>query len=86
MEENEIAKKMILVSLWCIQPSPMDRPPMNRVVEMLEGSLDSLEIPSKPSMHISRGFVTDQSSCLPLFSHGEEEAGGNTETFDSINI
>ncbi|RID65991.1 hypothetical protein BRARA_D01157 [Brassica rapa] len=85
-EENEIAKKMILVSLWCIQPCPMDRPPMNRVVEMLEGSLDSLEIPPKPSMHISRGFVTDQSSSLPLFSHGEEEAGGNTETFESINI
>ena len=86
MEENEIAKKMILVSLWCIQPCPMERPPMNRVVEMLEGSLDSLEIPPKPSMHISRGLVTDQSSSLPLFSHGEEEAGGNTETFDSINI
>ncbi|CAF2274894.1 BnaA04g11230D [Brassica napus] len=85
-EENEIAKKMILVSLWCIQPCPMDRPPMNRVVEMLEGSLDSLEIPPKPSMHISRGFVTDQSSSLPLFSHGEEKAGGNTETFESINI
>ncbi|KAJ4902587.1 putative receptor-like protein kinase [Raphanus sativus] len=84
-EENEIAKKMILVSLWCIQPCPMDRPPMNRVVEMLEGSLDSLETPPKPSMHISRGLVTDQSSSLPSFSHGQE-VGGNTETFDSINI
>ncbi|KAF8092533.1 hypothetical protein N665_0412s0027 [Sinapis alba] len=84
-EENETARKMILVSLWCIQPCPMDRPPMNRVVEMLEGSLDSIEIPPKPSMHISRGLVTDQSSSLPSFSHGEE-AGGNTETFDSTNI
>ncbi|KAG2307881.1 hypothetical protein Bca52824_027629 [Brassica carinata] len=63
-EENEIARKMVLVSLGCIQPCPMDRPPMNRVVEMIEGSLDSLEIPPKPSMHISRGFVTDQSSSL----------------------
>ncbi|XP_054794686.1 LEAF RUST 10 DISEASE-RESISTANCE LOCUS RECEPTOR-LIKE PROTEIN KINASE-like 2.1 isoform X2 [Prosopis cineraria] len=47
-EESEIAKKMILVGLWCIQPMPSDRPPMNRVIEMLEGSLDQLSIPPKP--------------------------------------
>uniref|UniRef100_M4D090 Protein kinase domain-containing protein n=1 Tax=Brassica campestris TaxID=3711 RepID=M4D090_BRACM len=77
-EENEIARKMILVSLWCIQPCPMDRPPMNRVVEMIEGSLDALEIPPKPSMHISRGFVPDQSSSLPSFSHGYEAEEKNS--------
>ncbi|KAG2298306.1 hypothetical protein Bca52824_034778 [Brassica carinata] len=71
-EEREIAKKMILVSLWCIQPCPVDRPPMNRVVEMIEGSLDALETPPKPSMQISRGLVPDQSSSLPSFSHAEE--------------
>ncbi|XP_019098152.1 PREDICTED: protein SUPPRESSOR OF NPR1-1 CONSTITUTIVE 4-like [Camelina sativa] len=47
-EEEEVAKKMTLVGLWCIQPSPTDRPPMNRVVEMMEGSLDALEIPPRP--------------------------------------
>ncbi|CAH8360605.1 unnamed protein product [Eruca vesicaria subsp. sativa] len=47
-EEEEIAKKMTLVGLWCIQSSPSDRPSMNRVVEMMEGSLDDLEVPPKP--------------------------------------
>ncbi|KAG5409595.1 hypothetical protein IGI04_005914 [Brassica rapa subsp. trilocularis] len=51
-EEGEIAKKMTLVGLWCIQPSPPDRPLMNRVVEMMEGSVDSLEVPPRPVFQI----------------------------------
>ncbi|KAL5830607.1 hypothetical protein ACOSQ3_020075 [Xanthoceras sorbifolium] len=46
-EDKECARKMIIVSLWCIQTNPSSRPAMNRVVEMLEGSLDSLKIPPK---------------------------------------
>ncbi|KFK33632.1 hypothetical protein AALP_AA5G038800 [Arabis alpina] len=65
-EEKEIVKKMILVSLWCIQPCPLDRPPMNRVVEMMEGSLDALEVPPKPSMHISTGFISKSSSLVEM--------------------
>ncbi|XP_030960543.1 PR5-like receptor kinase [Quercus lobata] len=38
-EEEEIARKMILISLWCIQTIPSNRPSMTKVVEMLEGSL-----------------------------------------------
>ncbi|XP_028800182.1 LEAF RUST 10 DISEASE-RESISTANCE LOCUS RECEPTOR-LIKE PROTEIN KINASE-like 2.3 [Neltuma alba] len=49
-EESEIAKKMIMVGLWCVQTMPSDRPPMNRVIEMLEGSLDQLPVPPKPFM------------------------------------
>ncbi|KAL5811676.1 hypothetical protein ACOSQ3_026626 [Xanthoceras sorbifolium] len=49
-EEKELAKKMILVSLWCIQTIPSDRPSMTRVVEMLEGGLESLQVPPKPSL------------------------------------
>ncbi|WZY76237.1 hypothetical protein YC2023_022621 [Brassica napus] len=51
-EEEEMAKKMTLVGLWCIQPSPSDRPLMNRVVEMMEGSVDSLEVPPRPVFQI----------------------------------
>ncbi|CAL9224290.1 unnamed protein product [Arabidopsis halleri] len=69
-EEKEIARKMILVGLWCIQPCPSDRPPMNKVVEMMEGSLDALEIPPKPSMHISTEVIPESSSLS-----GDEEAG-----------
>ncbi|KDO45333.1 hypothetical protein CISIN_1g013074mg [Citrus sinensis] len=47
-KENEIAKKMIIVGLWCIQARPYDRPPMNEVIEMLQGSTEALQIPPTP--------------------------------------
>ncbi|KAL1213109.1 LEAF RUST 10 DISEASE-RESISTANCE LOCUS RECEPTOR-LIKE PROTEIN KINASE-like 2.8 [Cardamine amara subsp. amara] len=57
-EEQEIKKKMTLVGLWCIQSSPSNRPSMNKVVEMMEGSLDALEVPPMP--------VLQQISVAPL--------------------
>lgn len=47
-EANDIAKKMIITGLWCIQTYPAHRPSMNEVLFMLEGSLDALKIPPKP--------------------------------------
>ncbi|XP_062109874.1 rust resistance kinase Lr10-like [Humulus lupulus] len=47
-EDNVKARKMIMTSLWCIQNDPSSRPTMSRVIEMLEGSLDSLEVPPRP--------------------------------------
>ncbi|XP_044467982.1 PR5-like receptor kinase [Mangifera indica] len=47
-EEKEIAKRMILVSLWCIQTNPSHRPAITKVVEMLEGRPQNLQIPPKP--------------------------------------
>lgn len=46
--ENEIARKMTIVGLWCIQANPSQRPSMNKVIEMLEGSLETLKIPPNP--------------------------------------
>lgn len=46
-EEEGLAKKMILVGLWCIQKDPMNRPSMKRVVGMLEGGIEALGIPPK---------------------------------------
>ncbi|KAJ0256083.1 Serine-threonine/tyrosine-protein kinase [Hirschfeldia incana] len=51
-EEGEMVRKMTLVGLWCIQSSPSDRPPMNRVVEMMEGNVDALEVPPRPVFQI----------------------------------
>ncbi|XP_058091491.1 rust resistance kinase Lr10-like [Magnolia sinica] len=51
--EEETARKMILVGLWCIQTNPTDRPSMSRVVEMLEGSLDDLQMPPQPFLSSS---------------------------------
>ncbi|CAJ1949649.1 unnamed protein product [Sphenostylis stenocarpa] len=48
IEENEIVKRMTIVGLWCIQTFPNDRPTMSGVVEMLEGNMNSLEMPPKP--------------------------------------
>ncbi|KAF3954527.1 hypothetical protein CMV_020139 [Castanea mollissima] len=47
-EDEEIAKKMIMVSLWCIQTDPSSRPSISKVMDMLEGSLNSLQISPKP--------------------------------------
>ncbi|XP_027922443.1 LEAF RUST 10 DISEASE-RESISTANCE LOCUS RECEPTOR-LIKE PROTEIN KINASE-like 2.5 [Vigna unguiculata] len=47
-EENEIAKRLTIVGLWCIQTFPYDRPTMRRVIDMLESSINSLEMPPKP--------------------------------------
>ncbi|WZY68813.1 hypothetical protein YC2023_001053 [Brassica napus] len=47
-EEEKIVKKMALVGLWCIQTNPLDRPPIRKVIGMLEGSLEALQAPPKP--------------------------------------
>jgi serine/threonine protein kinase len=48
-EEKNIVKKMFIIALWCIQLKPSDRPPMNKVIEMLEGNIEDIEMPPKPS-------------------------------------
>ncbi|OAY73454.1 putative receptor-like protein kinase, partial [Ananas comosus] len=47
-EIEEVAKKMILVGLWCIQKLPAERPSMSQVVEMLEGRIKDLRMPPNP--------------------------------------
>ena len=61
-EEEETTRKMIVVGLWCIQTNPSDRPSMNKVVEMLEGSLHSLQIPPKPFLYSPKGSPVDSST------------------------
>ncbi|KAL8463336.1 hypothetical protein ACS0TY_034116 [Phlomoides rotata] len=43
-------RKLVIVGLWCIQTDPKDRPSMTKVVEMLEGKLESLHVPPKPNL------------------------------------
>ncbi|KAF9605630.1 hypothetical protein IFM89_017973 [Coptis chinensis] len=49
--KEEMTKKMIVVALWCIQTHPTDRPSMTKVVEMLEGNNEELEMPPNPFLH-----------------------------------
>nr|GEW96805.1 concanavalin A-like lectin/glucanase, subgroup [Tanacetum cinerariifolium] len=46
-EEEELARKLVTVSLWCIQSDPSDRPSISRVVEILEGNFEWLQVPPK---------------------------------------
>jgi len=46
--DAEIAKKLAIVGLWCIQWNPVDRPSMKTVVQMLEGKGDRLSTPPNP--------------------------------------
>ncbi|KAL9669527.1 hypothetical protein QQ045_007074 [Rhodiola kirilowii] len=48
--EKSTVMKMIMVALWCIQLKPIDRPSMDKVVEMLEGELRHIGMPPKPLM------------------------------------
>ncbi|WKA08092.1 hypothetical protein VitviT2T_025842 [Vitis vinifera] len=61
-EENEITRKMIVVGLWCIQTNPSHRPCMSKVIEMLEGSIEALQIPPKPFLSSPPRFPIDSSS------------------------
>ncbi|KAK9677601.1 hypothetical protein RND81_11G154800 [Saponaria officinalis] len=49
-EEKAVQRKMILVSLWCIQTYPSNRPSMSTVVEMLQGCVESIQMPPKPNL------------------------------------
>ncbi|XP_031282979.1 PR5-like receptor kinase [Pistacia vera] len=63
-EDQECARKMIMVSLWCIQTNPSDRPTISRVVDMLKGSISSLQFPPKPFLSSPRSAPRDSSSIL----------------------
>ncbi|KAI4321279.1 hypothetical protein MLD38_034679 [Melastoma candidum] len=56
-EEEEIARKMMIVSLWCIQTHPSDRPSMSMVIDMLEGSSELLGMPPVPLSIPQRGLA-----------------------------
>ncbi|KAK2983673.1 hypothetical protein RJ640_023207 [Escallonia rubra] len=48
---GNLARKMTLVALWCIQMKPVDRPSMSKVLDMLEGEVGLLQIPPKPTFY-----------------------------------
>ncbi|KAG6714984.1 hypothetical protein I3843_05G210400 [Carya illinoinensis] len=58
-EEKQIVNKMIIVALWCIQMNPSNRPSMNKVVEMLEGEVEHLQIPSKAPLSSPERVIKD---------------------------
>ncbi|MBA0634900.1 hypothetical protein Godav_025250 [Gossypium davidsonii] len=67
-EDEEITKQMIIVSLWCIQTNPSDRPSMTKVLEMLQGNLQSLAIPPRPFLFSPQQSPPNTSSTISLFA------------------
>ncbi|TVU34165.1 hypothetical protein EJB05_15994 [Eragrostis curvula] len=47
-EEKEKVRQLAIVALWCIQWNPKHRPSMTKVVNMLTGRLEGLQMPPKP--------------------------------------
>ncbi|KAL1532014.1 LEAF RUST 10 DISEASE-RESISTANCE LOCUS RECEPTOR-LIKE PROTEIN KINASE-like 2.5 [Salvia divinorum] len=71
-DDRKIGWKMTIVALWCIQMSPIKRPSMNKVLEMLEGDIEHLKIPDYPSQGV---YIT----------RNEEESWG-TDSNASISL
>ncbi|XP_077244663.1 LEAF RUST 10 DISEASE-RESISTANCE LOCUS RECEPTOR-LIKE PROTEIN KINASE-like 2.1 isoform X2 [Tasmannia lanceolata] len=69
-EEEKTARKMILVGLWCIQTDPAIRPSMNRVLEMLEGTFESLQMPPKPYLSSPARSPPDSSATSIIIIEG----------------
>ncbi|CAL5338826.1 unnamed protein product [Camellia sinensis] len=67
-EENERVRKMTIVGLWSIQTDPSRWPMMSRVVDMLEGSLESLQIPTRPFLSYTPRAPVDASTTDNLSS------------------
>ncbi|XP_039155603.1 rust resistance kinase Lr10-like [Eucalyptus grandis] len=65
-EERETTRKMIIVALWCIQLSPNDRPSMRKVLDMLEGDMDRLQLPPKPLLYRMEAPVDDADAEIEL--------------------
>ncbi|CAN8275998.1 unnamed protein product [Cochlearia groenlandica] len=74
-EEERIAKKLVLVGLWCIQTNPSHRPAMIKVIEMLEGNVADLEIPPKPLLGLPPTTTVQ----------GIVEYSNETSSFNSIS-
>ncbi|CAL4975740.1 unnamed protein product [Urochloa decumbens] len=57
-EQKEKVRQLAIVALWCIQWNPRNRPSMTKVVNMLTGRLENLQMPPKP-------FVSSESQEMP---------------------
>ncbi|KAI3785249.1 hypothetical protein L1987_44365 [Smallanthus sonchifolius] len=85
-EEEELARKMMIVSLWCIQSDPSDRPSIDKVVEMLEGSFESLQVPARRfESSPSRTFQGAPTSSTQSINSGDCKEDFSSSHFTSKN-
>ncbi|KAL3497745.1 hypothetical protein ACH5RR_040477, partial [Cinchona calisaya] len=84
-EDTVIARKLVVIALWCIQMTPDDRPSMREVLEMLEGDLEALQLPPKPLFYPPDSpILAQRSSHCTTFS---KECSTETEPLcDSVAL
>ncbi|XP_039120022.1 cysteine-rich receptor-like protein kinase 26 isoform X2 [Dioscorea cayenensis subsp. rotundata] len=75
---DEREKKLCIIGLWCIQIRPSDRPSMNKVIEMLEGDIGSLQMPPKP-------FFSEPTQILSMVSYLSTDDGELTTISEDAN-
>uniref|UniRef100_A0A0D6QSA8 Protein kinase domain-containing protein n=1 Tax=Araucaria cunninghamii TaxID=56994 RepID=A0A0D6QSA8_ARACU len=64
-EDEKIAEKLSLVGLWCIQYNPCDRPPMSKVIQLLEGNFERCVPPFPfPVNAVTQADPTSSSSSI----------------------
>ena len=59
-DEKKYISKIIIVALWCVQMNPTDRPSVSKALEMLEGDVEILQIPPKPTLFSHEMSFQDQ--------------------------
>jgi hypothetical protein len=62
---HELVRKLCIIGLWCIQMKSHDRPTMSEVIEMLEGGVDSLQMPLRPFFCDEEHIHNDDTYRLP---------------------
>ncbi|KAG2710707.1 hypothetical protein I3760_04G040900 [Carya illinoinensis] len=61
-DQDNMIKRMIMVSLWCIQTNPSDRPSMGKVIDMLECNFQLPQFPPKPFLNSPTRLAQHDSS------------------------
>uniref|UniRef100_A0A0D9UW35 Serine-threonine/tyrosine-protein kinase catalytic domain-containing protein n=1 Tax=Leersia perrieri TaxID=77586 RepID=A0A0D9UW35_9ORYZ len=79
---HELEKKLCMVGLWCIQMKSHDRPTMGEVIEMLEGGVESLQVPPRP-FFCDDEYISSLES-FHLFSEADLDAISEEEDEESI--
>ncbi|KAI4313309.1 hypothetical protein L6164_026300 [Bauhinia variegata] len=72
---------MFIVALWYIQLKPCDRLSMNRVVEMVDGEIESLEMPPKPTLYPHETIILNEDSALEAWSDINDS---NTDILEDV--
>ncbi|KAM0822109.1 hypothetical protein ACQ4PT_071721 [Festuca glaucescens] len=86
-EIEEVARKMVLIGLWCIQVLPVYRPTITKVLEMFERILDDLDMPPKQNF---RELLENPSHSMDVQSASstisEETSHVNSKSYNDFQV